>query len=126
MRQTFNPTPSARISGAFLLQYQKPYVYVWWRDTECLYVGSSTRPLGRLGRHDKIGVVEPLLPTDVIDMHECVSEAQMLLLESILIQELNPRYNIAGTDRDTRRSKTFTKTSFSSTELTKAGYESMC
>lgn len=84
------------LTGKFLLDHNRPFVYVWRRGGNVLYIGSSTLILNRLGRHNVIGRLEALRPEDIIELHECETVAQMKRLETEFIRDRNPKYNRAG------------------------------
>jgi predicted GIY-YIG superfamily endonuclease len=97
------------LKGEFYLAHNtKPTVYVWKRSTQYLYVGLTTKFLGRLGHHNIINVVEPVLSQDSI-FYKCFSTYQKAVaFEEHLIATKNPKYNTLGLselEQDERRNK---------------------
>ena len=68
-------------------------VYSWMRKNQCLYIGMSTKGLGRLGSHHIIGVREGVQSDDALDIWLCSSLTEALDLEFDLIKTLHPVYN---------------------------------
>jgi hypothetical protein len=81
------------ITGRFLLDHTGHFVYIWERGGFPLYIGKSSGVLGRLGRHDVIGVLEPILATDNVLLYQCETAESATKLETRLIYELRPKYN---------------------------------
>ena len=88
------------IKGSYLLEFQGPCVYEWERNGRSLYIGVSDRVLGRIGRHQVVGVVEPVLADDDIrfTMFETRTEAEES--EAKMLDEKQPKYNTAGTSKN--------------------------
>lgn len=84
------PAPCLRLTGAQFSALSKDGAYAWKRGEEFLYIGSSTRPLKRIGGHNVIGVAEPVLDTDEILVWPT---DDMLAFEAALAGEVRPKYS---------------------------------
>ena len=68
----------------------KNIVYAWYREGECLYVGSSSRGLARLLNHE---TVRRIRDTDEIKIWAMLNTGSMAQKELELILELKPKFN---------------------------------
>ena len=84
--------PDLRLTGNILIE---PQVYGWRRGQIYLYIGVTTKILGRLSNHHIIGVREKILKSDFIDIWTCPTYSVALQFEGELIQLLSPKYNFA-------------------------------
>lgn len=73
------------------IQYAS-YVYAWMRETQCLYIGQTTIGQLRLNCHHVIDNIEPVKPTDHLNIWLC-PRPNLILLESQLIQFCKPLHN---------------------------------
>lgn len=89
------PGPTRSIYGDQLIRDRKPTVYVWYdRNEEVLYVGKSKNGITRpFGKHHVIDVKRKVDPGDRLDLYECGSEEEAVLLEASLILKLKPTFN---------------------------------
>ena len=76
------------------LDIGKPYVYLWFRASQCLYIGVTENFFERLTGHNVLGQVEPYQDIDSIDFIECSNVNEARHLERELIASLQPKYNI--------------------------------
>jgi len=85
------------IDGSFYIAHNtRPLVYIWKRSTQYLYVGTSDKFLARLGNHNVINKIEPVLPQDSIQVIGFATHEAAVDYESYLIQKKNPKYNVLG------------------------------
>jgi len=92
--EPFSPyTPDVTINGEQFNTLTSPVLYIWWREGKALYVGTSLKGFGRFADHHVIGRKEEVLSTDTLDFTWMEIE-KARKLESELIQELRPKYNI--------------------------------
>lgn len=90
--------PIYTLEGVTFLALQgRPVLYIWRRQETVLYVGLSGMVLGRIGRHNVIGRVEPVLDGDVIEFHDLETQdwEDAKLMEQEAIEAFHPKYNIS-------------------------------
>ncbi len=86
------------MTGAELRPLLSAGVYVWRRQQEALYVGASARMLGRVAKHNVIGIADELRDSDIIEFWPIESEASALLEEARLHAVENPRFSARVSD----------------------------
>jgi hypothetical protein len=83
------------ISSWMYAVMQGPGVYLWRRGDEVLYVGQTSNFMGRLYSHNRIGRVEKMLPSDVVELIPTENSQDCGDLEQQLIRRHLPKYNIS-------------------------------
>jgi hypothetical protein len=102
---------SVELKASFLFNSQEqPFVYVWRRGEEVLYVGSSGNLFAGLSRHNVIGAVEPVQERDVIELRRYEDAPSMLAAEDYLIKMHHPGYNVAGSSHTSQDGDTGVRT----------------
>lgn len=90
--------PRISMRGAEWSANNRPLVYAWVREAEVLYVGMSTKGVGRPFTHDHERLrniqAEDRLHVWFVDTPE-----KALELEEFLIRNIKPAYNFTGTGR---------------------------
>jgi predicted GIY-YIG superfamily endonuclease len=96
-RVRVEPKPDGIMSGEFYLEHNTGFiVYIWKRSTQYLYVGSTAKFLARIGTHNVINVVEPVLPLDSIVYWHFDTYEEASQYENYLIVTRSPKYNKLG------------------------------
>ena len=72
-------------------------VYGIRRDGLYLYIGKTSKLLGRFGGHHIVGVKFELEPTDQLDLWMCQSSRDAFVLELELITHHRPKFNTIHT-----------------------------
>lgn len=92
LRTIEKPGSEITLSGLDLLLARRPFVYVWQRGDQVLYVGKAESGIGRLvdPTHHRLREV---LVTDKVRIIRCATGADAVLLERRLIAELRPALN---------------------------------
>lgn len=87
-------------------------MYAWKRGEEYLYIGLSSRGLGRVLSHNVIGCVEEIQDTDTIELWFFSDERSgyetlpVVAFEAEMIRKHRPRYNVTDNpDKRPRMSK---------------------
>lgn len=97
---------SGVISGEFYLTHNtRPTVYIWKRSTQYLYVGVSVKLLARLGNHNVINKVEPVLTQDSIHFLFFSTYQEAADYESYLIKTKAPKYNRIGMPKNVQEER---------------------
>jgi|SRR3990172_6277688 len=81
-----------KITGIDFSILISPGVYSWRRGNNYLYIGKSYKLIHRILNHDIIGVVEDLLPDDIIEFLP-LGRDEIEVAEKQLIRKYNPKYN---------------------------------
>lgn len=92
LRSLEKPGSEITLSGLEILLARMPFVYVWSRDGQVLYVGKAESGLGRLvdPTHHRL---REILLTDSVRIIRCASGAAAVEVERRLIAELRPLLN---------------------------------
>lgn len=81
------------IDGKSYIENIKPMVYLWMRDDEYLYIGSTKYGMSRIYNHNVINRKEKIQDRDIIHLIEIDTIEEAKILEQKLISEHKPRYN---------------------------------
>lgn len=85
-------------SQAKHLNAWKPhYVYQFWADDTCLYIGCTVQPAGRISQHASIQPWWGQVTHFSAEVHPCREDGFMA--EARLIHDLDPVWNIQHTER---------------------------
>jgi hypothetical protein len=97
--------PSIVMSGSSFNNLGRICVYEWLRGGAWLYVGMSSRGLGRMYCHDKIGKTDEVLDDDTMRITHFETLEAALQYERELIIAHKPLYNRTHNPVIVRRSK---------------------
>lgn len=77
--------------------YTSPAVYIFWKDTLCLYVGESKNVLNRATNANHSAKQHEIFGQFThVEIRPCASKEEAQYLETELIMELDPILNIRG------------------------------
>ena len=85
--------PNESLTGKQLKTLGDICVYGWRRGESYLYVGASGKALGRIGTHNTIGKVEPILDDDRIDFWKFDNWEDAEMFEITMNKAFRPKYS---------------------------------
>ncbi|WP_107768498.1 GIY-YIG nuclease family protein [Nocardioides terrigena] len=88
---------SPRSAAHFRLKDKPHYVYQFWSDTTCLYVGCTAQPAGRIASHASKQPWWRKVTHFSADVHP--DKETGLIAEAALIHELQPEWNWLHTEK---------------------------